>query len=397
MKNGVHKEWRLTSLEIDNWRNFSHVSVPLASRVLLVGPNASGKSNFLDVFRFVRDIASSSSERGGGFQNALGLRGGVSKVRSLAARTNSDIVLRFQVGTDEAPKLWDYRLHFGQTPQDESPVILKEVIEREGRVVRRRPDDEDKRDPRRLTATALEQLGENEEFRELADFFASVEYLHIVPQLIRDPQRSLGIRHDPYGGDFLDTVAGISSRDRSARLTRIEKALQKILPQIKDLEFHQDKKTGKPHLRAKYQHWRPQGAWQNEDQFSDGTLRFIGLLWSLLESGGPILLEEPELSLHPAVIQRLPGLLARMHAASGRQILITTHSADLLKDPGIGLDEVLLLRPDENGTQITTAKSIRDVDRLLEDKVSLSDLVMPLTAPDQVNQLSFAFGGGQKS
>jgi len=58
-----------------------------------------------------------------------------------------------------------------------------------------------------LTQTYLEQINANREFRDIAEFFASVRYLHLVPQLVRDPDRSLGRRNDPYGGDFLETVA----------------------------------------------------------------------------------------------------------------------------------------------------------------------------------------------
>ena len=58
----------VTKLILKNWRNFSSVDVALGDRVLLVGPNAAGKSNFLEVFRFLRDIAKGE---GGGLQNAI--------------------------------------------------------------------------------------------------------------------------------------------------------------------------------------------------------------------------------------------------------------------------------------------------------------------------------------
>ena len=77
-------------LKLSNWRNFTVVDVSLASRMFLVGPNASGKSNLLDPFRFLRDIV----KAGGGFQKAVEDRGGVSSLRCLAARRYSDIALR---------------------------------------------------------------------------------------------------------------------------------------------------------------------------------------------------------------------------------------------------------------------------------------------------------------
>ena len=68
---------RFKKVELSNWKNFQKVDVHLTKRVFLVGPNASGKSNFLDVFRFLNDIASV----GGGFQHAVKKRGGVSSFR----------------------------------------------------------------------------------------------------------------------------------------------------------------------------------------------------------------------------------------------------------------------------------------------------------------------------
>src|SRR5919109_374677 len=76
-----------SNLRLRNWKNFAACDVELANRVFVVGPNASGKSNFLDVFRFLRDLASP----GGGFQEAVRRRGGVSTIRSLAARRYPDI------------------------------------------------------------------------------------------------------------------------------------------------------------------------------------------------------------------------------------------------------------------------------------------------------------------
>ena len=80
---------------------------------------------------------------------------------------------------------------------------------------------------------------------------------------------------------------------------------------------------------------RPKAARQNEATFSDGTLRRLGLLWSLAEQGGPLLLEEPEPSLHDALVSRVAPIMARMHRKTGRQVLVTTHSTTLLQDRGI--------------------------------------------------------------
>jgi hypothetical protein len=137
---------------------------------------------------------------------------------------------------------------------------------------------------------------------------------------------------------------------QTARLRRILQALQTAVPQLLGLELRRDAR-GLPHLRARYSHWRPLGAWQTEDQFSDGTLRLLALLWSALEGAGPLLAEEPEQSLHPEVIRQILPML-RGVGRTQRQILLTTHSKDLFAEAEIEAGELLLLVPGEEETKV---------------------------------------------
>jgi predicted ATPase len=370
-------------LHLQNWRNFEKADFALQSRAFIVGPNASGKSNLLDVFRFLRDIVSV----GGGFQEAVrNPRGGVSKLRCLSARRHPDVLIRTRIGSEAEPNLWEYELAFSQDNQ-RRPIVRGERVAHKGVDLWRRPDDQDKRDPERLTETYLEQISANKEFRDVADFLKSVRYLHVVPQLIREPDRSVGHSEDPFGGDFLEQISRTPEKTRNAWLRRIRDALKVAVPQLQELEFYREENRGTPHLRGKYVHWRPQGAWQNEDQFSDGTLRLVGLLWSVLEGSGPLLMEEPELSLHPDVVAQLPAIFARLQRRTGRQVILSTHSPALLGDPGVGLDEVLLLVPDAEGTVARPASSVEQIVRLLEAGDSLADAVLPHTRPPNAFQL----------
>ncbi len=375
---------RFTFLRLENWRNFSRIEMSLERRVILVGPNASGKSNLLDVLRFLADLASV----GGGLQAAVQKkpRRSLSTLRSLAARNPSNVVIVVRVGDDARPARWEYELRLGQDKK-QRPKVERERVSLDGKNIHSRPDPDDERDPERLLQTSIEQLSVNVKFRELAAFFASVRYLHLVPQLVREPDRSVGRRNDPFGGDFLDQVAMTSEKKRKARLTQITRALKVAVPQLQKLELSFDR-IGTPHLRGKYEHWRPQGAWQTEDQLSDGTLRLLGLLWAMLDGDGPLLLEEPELSLHPEVVRYLPQMFARIQRQGGRQVLLSTHSTDLLRDEGIGLDEIFLLQPQKEGTIVRSARKFRDVKLLLENGSTLPEVVMPLTSPRDAGQLS---------
>lgn len=372
---------RLTQVRLENWRNFLAVDVPLQRRVFLVGPNASGKSNFLDAFRFLRDVA----EPQGGFQRAVLARGGVSQIRSLHARRYPNVVIEVRLNLDEREE-WRYRLEFTQDNQ-RRPIVQHEVVHRGQHLVRSRPDADDQADPSRLTQTHLEQVSANKEFRDVQDFLAKVRYLHIVPQLVREPDRSVGRTRDPYGGDFLEQLASVPSKTLASRLKRIREALKVAVPQLKELELERDNR-GVPHLRGLYAHWRPNAGWQTEDQFSDGTLRLLGLLWVLLDGAHPLLLEEPELSLHPEVVRYIPAMMARLGRKLGRQVLVSTHSADLLQDEGIAAEEVLLLRPTHEDTKVSLARDDQQVLDLLQGGATMADAVVPRTAPREAQQLA---------
>lgn len=335
---------RFSHVHLENWRNFTRVDVPLQERNFLVGPNASGKSNFLDAFRFLGDLVTI----GGGLEAAIADRGGVSAIRCLAARQNSDIGLEVVVASDVAP-LWRYRVRFNQ--QQKRPLIREELVFRGEALVLKRPDESDNRDPERLRQTHLEQVSANLQFREVADFFRTIRYYHIVPQLVRESSRWESSEADPYGADFLERILQVPKNRRVAWLRRIQAALGATGPRLTELVADRDSR-GIPHVRGKYEHWRPQGAWQDETQFSDGTLRLMGLLWSLLDAPGPLLLEEPELSLHPEVVRHLPQLISKVQGRTKRQIVVSTHSSDLLRDKGIASDEVFLFTPSKEGTTV---------------------------------------------
>jgi predicted ATPase len=376
----------VTHLTVKNWRNFRSIDVPLGDRVFIAGPNASGKSNLLDVFRFLRDIA----RPGGGLQYAAAQRGGVSKLRCLAARRYPDIEIEVQLSEDSASRsMWTYGLGIKQEARGyRLPLLAFERVTRGTKPVLTRPDLDDQRDPLRLTQTHLEQIGANQSFREISRFFEAALYLHLIPQLLRHPEAfpGPGLPGDPFGRNFLERIARTSERVRKSRLKRIEAALLVAVPQLKNLAYVTDE-TGVPHLEAVYKHWRPKGARQREDQFSDGTLRLLGLLWSLLESDSLLLLEEPELSLNAGIVRRLPSLIHRLQRQRRRQVIITTHSAELLADPGVGGEEVLLLQPDPDGTRVELASSVSEVKALLESGISVADAALPRTVPSEIQQL----------
>ncbi|MDO5057351.1 MAG: AAA family ATPase, partial [Lautropia sp.] len=378
----------ITRLQLKNWRNFRSIEVRLRETSYILGPNASGKSNLLDAFRFLRDL---SKPNGGGLQAAVLERGGITKLRCLHARRDPEVLIDVDVSTsaDDHQPRWRYVLGFKPEGKGAQRLFVsREEVWRDGECLIQRPDDQDRLDPMLLTQTRLEQIVANHDFRELADFFGSITYLHLVPQLLRFADQIGGRRldNDPFGQGFLERLARTPERTREARLKRIGEALALAVPQFKELRFKQDE-LGRPHLEARYAHYRPNAGWQTEAHFSDGTLRLLALLWSLLEGNSLLLLEEPEISLNDAVVREIPLIIDRLqrNRKLRRQVIISTHSEALLSNKGIDGRGVVLL---EAGGDGSTARGLKEQEAgALEAGLSVAEVMLPKTRPTDIGQL----------
>ncbi|QWW19810.1 AAA family ATPase [Schaalia sp. 19OD2882] len=381
---------KATHVSAKNWRNFKSLDFDIGGRLFVVGPNASGKSNLLDLFRFLSDIAS----RGGGLADAVDKRGGLSKVRSLFARNHAKGRLVIKVSMEDGEDEWTYKLSIrGESGGLNRPIVDSEIVELNGERILDRPDQADRDDPERLVQTHIEQISANQAFRKIATFFSQVQYFHLVPQIIRDPSRIPPVEADPFGSDFIAQMNAIKSqRTREAWLRRMQGALSAAVPGFESLSIDVDA-SGRPHLVAGYKNWRSKPSRQSEADFSDGTLRLIGLLWAIIKmpaNPGILLLEEPELSLNTAIVRELPSTLAQARRSSDLQIILSTHAPELLDDEGIQPDEILVLRVGRDGT---TGDLLSDIDDAVADlrlDVPTSDVVGRLTAPEDLTGLTRA-------
>lgn len=379
----------ITKLKLKNWRNFKKVEVNLRERVYVIGPNASGKSNLLDVLRFLRDVA---KPEGGGLQRAVKDRGGLTKLRCLLARRDTEVLIEIELAEKiDTDAIWRYTLGFkSEGTGAQRLMVSQEKVEdlRTAKIWIDRPDQNDKTDREQLTQTHLEQINTNKEFREIYETFGTLTYLHLVPQLLKHAEQLGGYRleDDPFGQSFLERIAKTQERTQISRLKKIEEALRTCVPNMRNLQFKRDEDTGKPHLEALYEHWRPDAGWQREDQFSDGTLRLLGIMWSLLEGDSILLLEEPELSLNEDIVRKIHPLIWQIQrqAKHKRQVFITTHSEALLQDKSIDPREVIRLEPTKDGTIIVEAS--KQEKKLIEAGYSVAETMLPKVKPANIDQ-----------
>ena len=236
--------------------------------------------------------------------------------------------------------------------------------------------------------THLEQPTANAKFREIKDVFQTTEYLNVIPQFVRDADSimlSSGME-DYYGRNFMRRLALLNEKTRNKYLKIINEVLLTAVPQLENLSFVKDEK-GVPHVEAKYHHWRARGSKQNEQMFSDGTIRLIGFLFAMLDGNGIILLEEPETNLHTAIVAAIPEFVAKVQRNKKRQVIITTHSYEILSNKGIRAEELVILRPSPEGTIAENALEDKAVSAMLEAGLSAADAAMAETRADNIDDI----------
>lgn len=355
----------LNRVRIKNYRSIAGCDVALGPLTFLVGPNASGKSNFLDALRFVADALNTTLDQ------AILNRGGMGEMTRRAPGVES-FGLRVELSLPGGGT-GHYAVQIRPT-EGVGPLVREEctvhppsgpsetfdvrsgwvsgTISRLGPTPPGRPD--------RLYLMAASGL---EQFAPVFDGLSRMAFYNVVPDRMRElhPRHATLLARD--ASNVASVLAQLALEDPFPR-QRIQEYLAAIVPGLigvrpkalgpsETLEFLQRQSGGTP--------VQPFLA----SAMSDGTLRALGILVALFQSNdgvarAPCLvgIEEPEAAVHPAAAE---VLLDAMQEASARvQVLVTSHSADLLDSKEVETDSLLAVRAD-NGT--TTIGPIDDVGR----------------------------------
>jgi predicted ATPase len=371
----------LTRLEVQNWRNFRKATVEFQPRTFVVGPNASGKSNLLDALRFLRDIAAED----GGLQRAVKRRGGFGAIRTLFAHgPDSSVELRLDGTIGE--ETWAYGLNL-QKDDDDRAFVQAEVLLRGGELLIDRDGTKESTEARRQTR--LQQALDGAAKDPFVQGLRSIRYAHLAPELLRTTKLHGDVDLEDYGSRFLERVFLTPKAERSRRLKVVNQALKGLLPYFDTLEVDRGQ-LGGYHLRLKVKHWRPRAAAQDESSLSDGTLRVIALLWEILDGTGPLLLEEPELSLHAAAVAKLPALFSLANE-KGRQIIVSTHAFSMFRQVGFAAEELVLIRAaagkSAKASDVVMGSKVKAIVEHLKHQLPLEPVLEAQTAPPAPDKL----------
>lgn len=384
----------IKQLHIKNYKSIGKASVSVPSLCILVGPNGAGKSNFVDALSFVHDCVADSVDL------AFNRRGGISAVRRKSGGHPTHVGVRLVIDLG-ADRLADYSFEVAAETGEKFSIahercyvsgLMEEPVGFEvkhGEFVHEVPGLRPRIAPDRLVLFAASAA---EEFRPLFDFISGMRFYSIVPTRLRETQ-------EPDPGSYLkrdgSNAAAILKRIQSERpevYERICRLLAKAVPGIERVEY---RSLGKGETLEFKQQVGTQHPWTFDAlNMSDGTLRMLGLLLAVFQPGpvSAIAVEEPEATVHPAIADLLVEVLR--DAAYERQVIITTHSPDLLDNELIDDDDLRVVTSHQHATVIApladvTRKAVQEhlyttgellrVDELQADLQKADELAGQLT------------------
>ena len=339
-----------------NYKSIGKCDVRLDRLTFVVGPNGAGKSNFLDAFRFVADALRTSLD------HALRERGTIGEVRRRSGGHPNSLALELTFTLPDgrageygfeiaAEKDGGYRVRAEHCRLDSADVLAgaHEYRVESGVIATTSVPALPAVLPDRLLLVAASGLPE---FRPVFDALSRMEIYNINPRAIaamQAPDPGGVLRRDgANAASVLHHLADVPSKRIQEQLNRIVPGITDVKPRmfgtLETIEFRQM-------VRGQEHPWRFPAA-----AMSDGTLRAFGILLAVLQAATPrpgvaapllVGIEEPELALHPAALAVLLGALRA--ATQNCQLLVTSHSPDLLDHPDIDA-ETLLAVDAEGGT-----------------------------------------------
>ena len=341
---------KLTHIAITNWRNFAHIEFDLSSRLFVVGPNSSGKTNLLGALRFLGDIGrrglvAASEDLGGPdryFRSGADSAAFVATFNDTQNSTEFALFLRLMSAGPKSTKRSsdaDQTFAFPMTdpltgePNDRY-LDVHQTITAGGK----KPTDEGESFP-----------VEDEEAQRtrVRQTLAGIRYIHPNPKKMLERSD----RYDPdHGTGFFQHAGRFSDQQLDAVVDRIRPIMASVVPEIPNLSYQ---RMGLGTEVVFYSDTPVRGASgvYSHEQFSEGTLRLLGMLFDLAtlpRDTSVVLIEEPETFLQASVVRSLPSLLAEVAMNRDVQMVISTHSPELIDSELVLPSQVLMLRS-ENG------------------------------------------------
>lgn len=362
----------LRSLILKRFRSIPADQVAFANPTFLVGQNGSGKSNFVDAFSFLAEAMVSP------LQAVFDRRGGISVVRNRSSGASYPPNLGLSVMLGELNgdiRSARYAFEIAALKNYGFEVVREQcVIERKSGT--RDWFDRNKKSKQRFrssqgkiepaldpSALVLPLVGGDARFNSVFRFLSSMRVYSIEPSKLREmqePDSGTILRSD---GSNAASVLDEIKRQSNHNWERVCQLLESVVPKTTKV---QSKKHGNKLSLEFTQQWGEKKGLKFEAfSMSDGTLRTLGLLTAVYQKPTPsvIVIEEPEATIHPGALGAVLYLLR--HATRQMQVLVTTHSPELLDADWIKDENIRIVSWSDGATRVSevsraSREAIRD-------------------------------------
>jgi predicted ATPase len=358
----------LGQVAIRNFKSIRTCEVLLKKRTILVGRNGAGKSNFLDAVHFVADALQGSLDQ------AIRVRGGINSLGGQPAGARQTIAIRLEY-TLPYNQWARYAIELTTLPNHDFEVSLERLLvyDSSGRtqaefhrsgssITRARTilDDRPVMPPVRKDRLYLVNAAGLPVFSSAYDALVSVGFYNLNPKAMREVRSAASEELLLPDGSNIASVIGRLAARSPETVERINRYLGSIVPGIESVE-HETAGPGDTLVFAQRAEHPPLRRFYPENM-SDGTLRALGILVASMQrgrDGSPIRLaaiEEPENALHPAAAGALMDALRE--ASAHTQVLLTSHSSDLLDQMDMDADALLVVTSRGGISRITSADAV---------------------------------------
>jgi predicted ATPase len=348
----------LRRVVLSNYRSIGYANVRLGPLTYLIGRNGAGKSNFLDALRLVNESLSGSLEQ------ALRERGGINEVRRRSGGHPTHFGLRLEMNLSRGVTAM-YAFKVGARPDGAFGVEREECFVSHGALkashyVVQHGEVQDNgmtMPPAVDDRLYLVNAAGLPQFRPVFDALSHIGVYNINPELMRQlqaPDRGDVLKRD--GRNLSSVLAQLDRPEFADRKQRIVDFLERVVPGLSGVHRravgHMETIEFRQRVEGQAQPWRFPAI-----NMSDGTLRALGVLVALFQPGfagrmSLVGLEEPETALHPAAASVLRECISE--TASHVQVVVTSHSGDMLDDASISEEMLRAVEAIDGRTEITS-------------------------------------------
>ena len=374
---------KLHSIALTGFRSLASAQIALDNPTFLVGRNGAGKSNLADAFSFIAEAMATPLltvfDRRGGYrsvasrdelsqrsQEGLGL---VVELRNLGVSEKATYGFALQPRGDDGFEVQQEVctvtqedgsvMHFerSETGFVSNPAVdVREPVEERGEMVLKPAVEPD--------ALALPLVAGHYPFREVHDVLSGMRVYKIDPLVLHGPQSPDEGRRLLANGSNAASVLKHLGRQFPEELPNVRDLLAAIVPSM--IDVNPTTYGNKLSLEFTQQLHADRVAFDAADM-SDGTLRALGLITAVFQRPTPpiVVIEEPELTMHPGALGAILDLL--QHASERMQVVVTTHSPDILDARWIEERHLRILEWEDGKTKVSR---ISDASRsILEDGI----------------------------